>query len=406
MVDTGNTLKVLHVVYQSIPDIQGSSIRTKEMLSSLKNAGCEQKCITSPFQRGVKESRGIEVIDGIPFLRTYLDGFSVSQGYKGVWIRVKKAMTLPYFLTRVYRFAKENNFDLIHAHATLYCFIPALLVGRILGVPVICEVRSIWGNEAASKSLLITLQHFLITQIEWSCLKRSNLTFFLNKRLSDHIDPLGKLNSSISPNGISYPSSLSFRPTYNCSLEKKTEVIFGYVGGLNLYENVEILIEAVDVLCERGLRVKLLIYGHGPMSKELERVSAGKGFVSIMGKFRPEERESIYDSLDVVVYPRISTELTETVTPLKPLEAALFGVKIVASSIGGHTDLLKTDGITWCKPDDLDSLVTALETVIELSPSTLTADVASVFQFVTDNHDWNKLGFILLEKYKRLVADS
>jgi glycosyltransferase involved in cell wall biosynthesis len=314
-------------------------------------------------------------------------------------------MTLPYFLARVYRFVKENNFDLIHAHATLYCFIPALLVGRIVGVPVICEVRSIWGNEAASKSFLITLQYFLIKQVEWLCLKRSNLTIFLNERLSNHIDPMGKLNSSISPNGISFPSSMSFRPIHHYPLKLKTEVLFGYVGGLNLYENVEILIEAVSVLHERGLSVRLLIYGHGPMLKELERVSVGKEFVSIMGKFKPEDRGSIYDSLDVVVYPRSSIELTETVTPLKPLEAALFRVKIVASSIGGHTDLLKSDGISWFKPDDLDSLVTVLETVIELSPSTLTKDVASVFHFVTDNHDWNKLGFILLEKYRRLAAD-
>jgi glycosyltransferase involved in cell wall biosynthesis len=52
-----------------------------------------------------------------------------------------------------------------------------------------------------------------------------------------------------------------------------------------------------------------------------------------------------YDLVDLLVFPRISSRLTELVTPLKPLEAMAQERIVVASSVGGHRELIR-DGET------------------------------------------------------------
>jgi len=41
------------------------------------------------------------------------------------------------------------------------------------------------------------------------------------------------------------------------------------------------------------------------------------------------------------VFPRLSTRLTELVTPLKPLEAMAQERIVIASSVGGHRELIR-----------------------------------------------------------------
>jgi glycogen synthase len=64
-----------------------------------------------------------------------------------------------------------------------------------------------------------------------------------------------------------------------------------------------------------------------------------------------------YDLVDLLVFPRISTRLTELVTPLKPLEAMAQERIVVASSVGGHRELIR-DRVTGYlfPPDDPQGL--------------------------------------------------
>jgi len=48
-----------------------------------------------------------------------------------------------------------------------------------------------------------------------------------------------------------------------------------------------------------------------------------------------------YDLADLFVFPRVSMRLTELVTPLKPLEAMAQERIVVASSVGGHRELIR-----------------------------------------------------------------
>src|SRR5262249_13230769 len=62
---------------------------------------------------------------------------------------------------------------------------------------------------------------------------------------------------------------------------------------------------------------------------------------SSLERVRHEEIPRYYDLADVSVFPRVSVRLTELVTPLKPLEAMAQERIVVASSVGGHRELIR-----------------------------------------------------------------
>ena len=65
-------MKILHIVYQSLPNISGSSIRTRDIIGSQKEIGLNPIVVSSPFQNG-ESSKNPEYINGILHYRTYND---------------------------------------------------------------------------------------------------------------------------------------------------------------------------------------------------------------------------------------------------------------------------------------------------------------------------------------------
>ena len=56
-------MKVLHILYQSLPNISGSSIRSRDLLNNQLKLGIEPIAITSPFQNPNTKELSIEEID-------------------------------------------------------------------------------------------------------------------------------------------------------------------------------------------------------------------------------------------------------------------------------------------------------------------------------------------------------
>ena len=47
--------------------------------------------------------------------------------------------------------------------------------------------------------------------------------------------------------------------------------------------------------------------------------------------------------IDVVVNPRLKSKISDTVTPLKPLEAMAYSKLVIASDVGGMKELIEHD---------------------------------------------------------------
>ena len=92
-------MKIAHIVYQSLPNISGSSIRTRDLLMSQKEIGLSPFVISSPFQNGVAEDSDIDVINGIIHHRTYNNNENhlVSEGVSGFKKKTSKFITVYKF---------------------------------------------------------------------------------------------------------------------------------------------------------------------------------------------------------------------------------------------------------------------------------------------------------------------
>ncbi len=125
--------------------------------------------------------------------------------------------------------------------------------------------------------------------------------------------------------------------------------VLGFLGSFYAYEGLELAHRSVPrapgksapaSVCfswAKGRKRRLSADGRG--------ISASPTTCSFPEESRTLKCAGITISVDVLVYPRFAMRLTETVTPLKPLEAMAMGKLLVASNVGGHRELIR-DGET------------------------------------------------------------
>ena len=64
-------MKILHILYQSIPNTAGSSIRSKDIVASQLAVSLTPIVITSPFQEPLVSGNQKEFIEGGTYYRTF-----------------------------------------------------------------------------------------------------------------------------------------------------------------------------------------------------------------------------------------------------------------------------------------------------------------------------------------------
>jgi PEP-CTERM/exosortase A-associated glycosyltransferase len=124
--------------------------------------------------------------------------------------------------------------------------------------------------------------------------------------------------------------------------------VVGFIGSFYGYEGLDLLLQALPRMLEREPSIRLLLVGGGYQEQPLKQQAATTGIadkIVFAGRVPHAEVQDYYNLVDVFAYPRHRTRLTETVTPLKPLEAMAQGRAVVASDVGGHRELIR-DGET------------------------------------------------------------
>ena len=133
------TLRILHVLDHSIPLHSGYTFRTAAILREQRKLGWETFHLTSP--KHTAPSAAEETVDGLSFFRTPAPTGPRLPGLAEV--ALMKATQ-----TRLLDVAQRVRPHLLHAHSPVLNAIPALRVGRQLGIPVVYEVRAFWEDAA------------------------------------------------------------------------------------------------------------------------------------------------------------------------------------------------------------------------------------------------------------------
>src|SRR5690606_19766326 len=110
---------------------------------------------------------------------------------------------------------------------------------------------------------------------------------------------------------------------------------FGYIGTLTPLEGLDLLIDVFREFTKEHPKIQLNIYGSGIEEKRLKALSENHPNINFFGAIVPDEIPIAFDNIDVIINPRHQNKLTDSVTPLKPLEAMAYDKLFIGSDVGG-----------------------------------------------------------------------
>jgi PEP-CTERM/exosortase A-associated glycosyltransferase len=367
------SLRILHVLDHSIPLHSGYTFRTRAILREQRRLGWETFHLTSPKHSAPSEPE--EDVDGLHFYRT-----SWRPGALERLPVLRESALMRATARRLAEVARIVRPDILHAHSPVLNALPALWVGRSLGMPVVYEVRAFWEDAAADHGTGREWgpRYRATRAIESFALRRADAVTTICDGLRSEIVARGIARDKVTvvPNAVDIDKFFVGREPDGLlknQLGLAGAVVLGFIGSFYAYEGLPLLLEALPKLLAVDPRVRLLLVGGGPQDTDLRHRVAALGLgdkVVFAGRVPHNEVQRYYDIVDVLVYPRLSMRLTELVTPLKPLEAMAQGRMLVASDVGGHRELIK-DGETGIlfKAGDAGALAARVLALLADQPS-------------------------------------
>ncbi|MEW6202535.1 MAG: glycosyltransferase family 4 protein [bacterium] len=294
------------------------------------------------------------------------------------------------------RLYKIYNFGIIHSHNPRLT-LPVMLSG--IRVPVIAEIHS-----------LHELSFLKFIAARWGY-RRAKHIIVLSQRTKEKVAEIygiKKSKISVICNGIG--ASLLTLPVSDELIRKKyglkDNFVAGYTGSFYNWQGVEILMDAIPFVLEHEPDTQFLLAGDGPLWGMCRHKIEAAGLsekVILTGWVPHEEIPNYLDAMDVVLMPRPSTLATETTIPLKLLEAMARARPILATRVGGFTEILE-DKKNACliEPGCSESLA---DGIIELKRNAdLRRQIAAEGKKLIEAwHTWEQSARALVEIYDQFL---
>ncbi|MFP5382190.1 MAG: TIGR04063 family PEP-CTERM/XrtA system glycosyltransferase [Gammaproteobacteria bacterium] len=360
-------MRILHVFDHTLPLHSGYTFRSAAILRNQQKLGWETLHLSGPKQLNCSVAE--EDADGLHFYRTPKPA--------GLLARLPGAdpfAVMAAIHKRLLPLARELRPDVIHAHSPVLDAVPAIRVGRTLGIPVVYEIRAFWEDAAVDHGSTKegSLRYKLTRALETWAVKNADAVTVICEGLRGDLVERGidPRKITVIPNAVDIDQfEMGGRPdpALKMRLGLGTSRVLGFIGSFYAYEGLDLLIAALPAILKQMPDVKVLLVGGGPQDTALKQQVMRldlKDRVIFTGRVPHAEVNRYYDLVDVLVYARHPMRLTDLVTPLKPLEAMAQGRLMVASDVGGHKELIE-DGRTGVlfragDVDDLAAKVTAL----------------------------------------------
>jgi len=253
---------------------------------------------------------------------------------------------LPFFifaeLFYAIRIARQEKFDLVHAHWSIPQGFTGLLLRKVCGIPC---VTSLHGSDVHGLNLpfLRGLNKKVILGSD-ACTANSRATAERARSIT------GRDDIRVIPMGvdIDFFSKSGGRVVGQKQDGRQAKMIL-YAGRLIDVKGVEYLIKALPGVLEKQANAKLLIVGSGPRKEDLislsERLHLQEKVV-FHDAVSQDDLERYYSMADVFVLPSVLTDEGETEgLGVVLLEAMASGVPVIGTGVGGIPDIIK-DGET------------------------------------------------------------
>ena len=407
--------RVLYHIHASMDyTTAGYCTRTHHICKSLLDQGVDLHVRTRwgyPCDRKEVELKPEDIVNTVLDGVTYLH--DPAEEAFGTYAMEDYAVRSAYSLLRT---AMEIRPQTIHAASNHSVGFPAAMVARALNIPFVYEMRGLWAlsraakDEAYRRSDRFQLEMALERHVANAADHVIAITDGLRAQLIEWGIPEEKI--SLAPNCVD-AEQFTVQPRNELlerSLMLNGKVVVGYVGSLLHYEGLNFLLEAVAQLPQL-LRnnLSVLIVGDGAMRSSLELQAQELGLshmVQFTGKVPMDEVNDYYSLIDIAPFPRISAEVCEMISPLKPLEAMAMGSVVLASNVRAIAEhvIANKNGLLFEKENAQD-LSEKLRMLVE-SPALLRELSEAGRSWVEKRRSWNTMASVIASVYTHCLTSD
>ncbi|WP_244208620.1 glycosyltransferase [Vreelandella andesensis] len=335
--------QVLYCLHQSVPHAtNGYSTRSHGIAVGLQASGWNVRATTRPgfpWDGGAKGlARGYHetTVDGVAYAACA--GWDLAKTPLDLYL----AEAADHYL----REAQTSGAEMLVAASNHITALPALMAARRLGLPFVYEVRGLWEVTQASTQpeWAGSERYQLMRELEQQAALEADLVITLTEELADELASWGVARERITvvPNAVN-AERFTPRPADTDvarQLKLPAEVpVIGYAGSAVAYEGLELLLEALAKLKERGQDFVFVLVGDGKVIDTVKATAKTLGIENqcrFTGRVAFEEVPRYLSCMDIMPIPRLSSAVTEMVSALKPLEAMAMGKAVVLSDVSPH----------------------------------------------------------------------
>ena len=247
-------------------------------------------------------------------------------------------MIIIFFLYTFFVCLKKKP-DIIHAHWIFPCGYIAYIVSKFLKLKVITTA---YGGEIPQ------IQKFnFLKKIVVPAMNKTNMIIVPSTYIKNELGQLGFNNEKIKvmkliPNFLDHTSDFEFLKKIKSKFTNPENKIVFFVGRLVERKGVKYLIQSL--LEMKTKNIHLIICGKGYLSDELKALTKSLSLDNKVTFIASDHKELgyIHDISDCFVLPSVIDCKGETEgLGLVILEAMESGVPVVASAVGGITDIIK-----------------------------------------------------------------
>jgi len=443
-------MKILHVLANSPPDVNGYAIRTHGLLKAYSELPeVEVVGLTSPwYPERESMSEPIEK-DGVTYHRCLhparmklvkgpglkwtgargrtrmagSDGFTAKPIWKRAlslafkplrpgWSWIEERILFKHFTSRIIEVAKEEGVDVIHAHVPYRVGIPAMRAARKLNLPFVYEMRGMWEESAVASGRWKAggLAHRRFRRMETKVLREADSVICISETLRQEAISRGVPADKISviPNAVDKETQREESELFNLMKEKlQGRPVVGYIGSLRELEGVDLTAKAVSILKEQGLDANFFVLSSESGQLELRDYCQSLGIAEqshIVGPVPHHQVAPFYDLIDVFVVSRPDTRVTRLVTPLKPFEAMRSGRAVVMSNLPALSEIIN-DGKTGrlYPAGDAQALSNVIQELLE-DESIRTELGNNAQSWIVENRTWKSVTLNITSMYEKLVG--
>jgi len=342
-------MRILHLYDHTEPLRSGYVTRSQTLREATERFGHQCDIVSSVRQYSASEAEyheGREAVNDhfiyrikphsvkIPILREICDIYT-------------NAKFLVWMLLR-------HPYDVLHVHSPLLCGYSALMarwMAERSSMKIVYEIRAFWEDAAVDHGRLReqSKKYKIIQSLETKLCHRVDHVYTICQGLQRDLIVRGVPEDHITviPNVVNV-NNFEYKAAYPKALAEKIgikedEKILGFIGSFYEYEGLEELIPLMQEFRKYKQKYRILLVGGGAMDERIRAAITENGlgdYFILTGRVPHSEVQDYYTLCNAMIYPRRMMRLTETTTPLKPLEAMAMGKPVFLSDIGGHNELV------------------------------------------------------------------